>query len=320
MAHDIIMPALGMAQDTGLLVAWRKAPGDKVAAGEPLFEVETDKATMEVEAAFAGYLSAVTAAEGEDVPVGQVIARVVDTEAEVDRAVPMGKAAAAPAPSAPAVAPVTVAPAPPAPTPSTAAAPSSAPAPAKVAPPPKPQPAPQPTPGRILASPKARRMAAEAGLDLSRLAKAGHPQPYHTADLDVLRGLGGAARSTLSARVDGTALQALLTKASGADSARVLAAFAKGAWAQIGGEALSLAVMRADGCREGEGALLLVDLTGTRLTGFAPPDGLVLAVGQDGASITLTLTFDEADLAFATAAAWLDETAARIEDPVRQLI
>lgn len=314
MAHDIIMPALGMAQDTGLLVSWRKAPGDKVAVGEPLFEVETDKATMEVEAGFAGYLSAVTACEGEDVPVGQVIARLVDTEAEVDRAVPMGRAAAAPAPGAPPVAPVTVAPAPPAPTPSTAATTASVPAP------PKPQPAPQPTSGRILASPKARRMAAEAGLDLSRLAKAGHPQPYHTADLDLLRGLGGSARSTLSARVDGSALQALLTKARGADSARVLAAFAKGAWAQIGGEALSLAVMRADGSREGEGALLLVDLTGTRLTGFAPPEGLVLAVGQDGANITLTLTFDEADLAFATAAAWLNEIAARIEDPVRQLI
>ena len=95
MAHDVIMPALGMAQDTGLLVAWRKAPGDAVAAGEALFEVETDKATMEVEAAVAGYLSAVTASDGEDVPVGQVITRIVATPAEVDRTPPQGRAAVA---------------------------------------------------------------------------------------------------------------------------------------------------------------------------------------------------------------------------------
>ena len=95
MAHDVIMPALGMAQDTGLLVAWRKAPGDAVAAGDALFEVETDKATMEVEAAVAGYLSAVTASDGEDVPVGQVITRIVATPAEVDRTPPQGRAAVA---------------------------------------------------------------------------------------------------------------------------------------------------------------------------------------------------------------------------------
>lgn len=312
MAHDIIMPALGMAQDTGLLVAWRKAPGDKVAAGEALFEVETDKATMEVEAAFAGYLSAVTAAEGEDVPVGQVIARLVETEAEVDRTAPQAKAraeaVAAPAPvAAPAAAP--------------APAPASAPAKPQIAKPlaPKPQPAPQPV--RILASPKARQIAAAQGLDLGRLVRAGHPQPYHVADLDHLRGLSGAARSCLAARVDGSALQALLKKATGADSARVFAAFAKSAWVQTGGdEDLSVALLRADGSREGDGALLLVDLTGTRITGYAPPEGLVLAIGQDGAGVTLTLSFDEADLPFASAAAWLNETAARIEDPVRQLI
>ncbi|MGB8813143.1 MAG: biotin/lipoyl-containing protein [Paracoccaceae bacterium] len=308
MAHDIIMPALGMAQDTGLLVAWRKAPGDHVAVGEALFEVETDKATMEVEAAFAGYLSTVTAAEGEDVPVGQVIACIVASEAEVDRTPPKAKAAAPAPPKAAAPAPAVATPAP------------APPAPVKAAAPKPPQTAPVSAPGRILASPKARMMAAEQGLDLSRLAKAGHPQPYHVADLDRLRGLAPSGRSTLGARVDGTALQALLKKATDADSARVLAAFAKGAWAQITEEALSVTLMRADGSREGEGALLLVDLTATRLTAYAPPEGLVLAVGSEGGAVTLTLTFDEAALPFATAAAWLNETAARVEDPVRQLV
>lgn len=310
MAHDIIMPALGMAQDTGLLVAWRKAPGDKVAVGEALFEVETDKATMEVEAAFAGYLSTVTAAEGEDVPVGQVIARIVASEAEVDRTPP--KAAAA--------TPIAAAPAPAVTAPTPAPTPPVPPAPVKATAPKPPQTAPVSATGRILASPKARMMAAEQGLDLSRLAKAGHPQPYHVGDLDRLRSLAPSGRSTLVARVDGTALQALMKKASEADSARVLAAFAKGAWAQITDEALSVTLMRADGSREGEGALLLVDLTAARLTAYTPPDGLVLAVGLEGGAVTLTLTFDEAELPFATAAAWLNETAARVEDPVRQLV
>jgi pyruvate/2-oxoglutarate dehydrogenase complex dihydrolipoamide acyltransferase (E2) component len=49
MAHEVIMPALGMAQDTGLIVSWLKKPGDAVKAGDPIMEVETDKATMEVE-------------------------------------------------------------------------------------------------------------------------------------------------------------------------------------------------------------------------------------------------------------------------------
>ena len=76
MPRDVIMPALGMAQETGLIIAWHKAPGDAVAEGDILFEVETDKATMEVEAQAAGYLSGVSAMEGDDVPVGQVIARI----------------------------------------------------------------------------------------------------------------------------------------------------------------------------------------------------------------------------------------------------
>ncbi|MEK9531882.1 MAG: biotin/lipoyl-containing protein, partial [Alphaproteobacteria bacterium] len=50
MAHEIIMPALGMAQETGRLVAWLKNEGDAVSKGDPLMEVETDKSTMEVEA------------------------------------------------------------------------------------------------------------------------------------------------------------------------------------------------------------------------------------------------------------------------------
>jgi pyruvate dehydrogenase E2 component (dihydrolipoamide acetyltransferase) len=68
------MPALGMAQDTGKLVRWLKREGDQVVKGEPLMEVETDKATVEVESPGTGTLSAITAAEGDDVAVGHPIA------------------------------------------------------------------------------------------------------------------------------------------------------------------------------------------------------------------------------------------------------
>jgi pyruvate dehydrogenase E2 component (dihydrolipoamide acetyltransferase) len=77
MPVEVIMPMLGMAQETGKVVRWLKAEGDAVAKAEPLMEVETDKVTVEIEAPAAGTLAGVAATEGEDVPVGQVIAYVL---------------------------------------------------------------------------------------------------------------------------------------------------------------------------------------------------------------------------------------------------
>src|ERR1041384_275676 len=74
MATDVIMPALGMAQKKGTLIAGLKKPGDAVKKGEPLMEVETDKATVEVEAPASGVLQNVTAKEGDEIPVGRTIA------------------------------------------------------------------------------------------------------------------------------------------------------------------------------------------------------------------------------------------------------
>ncbi|MFL5624954.1 MAG: dihydrolipoamide acetyltransferase family protein [Ktedonobacteraceae bacterium] len=88
MATDVILPALGMSQDTGKIVQWLKAEGEQVAKGEPLAEIETDKATVEIEAPAAGVLAHVAAAAGDDVPVGQVIAAIL-TPAEASE----GKAA-----------------------------------------------------------------------------------------------------------------------------------------------------------------------------------------------------------------------------------
>src|ERR1700737_4883480 len=76
-ATEVVMPALGMAQDTGKLVRWLKQEGDQVAKGEPLMEVETDKATVEVESPASGTLAGITAAEGADVAVGGAIAVIL---------------------------------------------------------------------------------------------------------------------------------------------------------------------------------------------------------------------------------------------------
>jgi pyruvate dehydrogenase E2 component (dihydrolipoamide acetyltransferase) len=76
MATPVILPALGMAQETGRIVRWLKAEGEQVTQGEPLVEIETDKATVELEAPASGFLSAVTAAANDEVPVGNVIAEI----------------------------------------------------------------------------------------------------------------------------------------------------------------------------------------------------------------------------------------------------
>jgi pyruvate dehydrogenase E2 component (dihydrolipoamide acetyltransferase) len=77
MAFSVVMPALEMAQETGKLVSWRKKEGESVIKGEPLLEVETDKAVMEIESPADGVLAGVKVQEGAVVPVGQTIAWIV---------------------------------------------------------------------------------------------------------------------------------------------------------------------------------------------------------------------------------------------------
>ena len=156
MAQDVIMPALGMAQETGKVIRWLKTEGDAVDAGEPLAEIETDKVTVELESPTAGILAGIRAAEGDDVPVGETIAFVI----AVGESVPERGAARAATP--PEVAP----PSPTAATRETAAA---------VAP---------PGPGRALASPRARRIAAERGIDLAALSGSGAGGAILAADVE----------------------------------------------------------------------------------------------------------------------------------------
>jgi pyruvate dehydrogenase E2 component (dihydrolipoamide acetyltransferase) len=84
MSTQVILPALGMAQETGIIVRWLKAEGQEVVKGEPLVEVETDKATVEIEAPSSGILANVIGTVGVEIPVGQVIASIM-APAELSR-------------------------------------------------------------------------------------------------------------------------------------------------------------------------------------------------------------------------------------------
>jgi pyruvate/2-oxoglutarate dehydrogenase complex dihydrolipoamide acyltransferase (E2) component len=76
---DVTLPRLADELEDGLVSRWLKRPGDRVAAGDPLVEIETDKVNSEIEAPCDGVLTEVLAEEGTTVPVGQVIARIEDS-------------------------------------------------------------------------------------------------------------------------------------------------------------------------------------------------------------------------------------------------
>uniref|UniRef100_UPI004049A9AE dihydrolipoamide acetyltransferase family protein n=1 Tax=Cyanobium sp. TaxID=2164130 RepID=UPI004049A9AE len=166
--HEIFMPALSSTMTEGKIVEWLKQPGDKVERGESVLVVESDKADMDVESFNEGYLAAVLMPAGGTAPVGETIGLVVETEAEIAEV-------AAKAPAAPAVAPAPAA----APAPAPAAAAPAPPAP--VTPPPAPViavAAPVAAPastasGRVVASPRAKKLASQLGVDLGALRGSG---------------------------------------------------------------------------------------------------------------------------------------------------
>jgi pyruvate dehydrogenase E2 component (dihydrolipoamide acetyltransferase) len=96
MAFSVVMPALEMAQETGKLIAWRKKEGEPVSKGEPLLEIETDKAVVEIEAPADGVLAGIKASAGTEIPVGQTIAWIVapgeQPPAETSQSAPAARA------------------------------------------------------------------------------------------------------------------------------------------------------------------------------------------------------------------------------------
>ena len=162
MAIDILMPALSPTMEEGVLAKWHVKVGDVLKSGDIMCEIETDKATMEVEAVDEGKVLEILVAEGtQGVKVNAVIARI-EGEGDAPSAAPSPPApvAAAPAPTpAPAAAPVVAAPAP-------AAADGS----------------------RIMASPLAKRIAEAAGINLAHITGSGPNGRIVKADVEAARG------------------------------------------------------------------------------------------------------------------------------------
>jgi hypothetical protein len=249
--HEIIMPALGMTQDTGEILSWSFELGALVQAGDILFEVETDKTTVEVEAGSAGVIVEVRAAAGEAVPVGSVIA-VIDSDvsavpviasrsvssetggADVDKATEKDIN-----PSRDAVSVLSN-------TAARSAAPETKRATAEKVP--RTVPAVRPveasasaTPipsGRILASPKAKLAARDKGISLEQMAAAGIDQPLQFVDVQNYvpsTSTASISQSLLQARIARTAYKDFLEWADKQTdthtiSGSVWSLFASSAW------------------------------------------------------------------------------------------
>ena len=176
MATTILMPALSPTMTEGKLAQWLKAEGETVSAGDVIAEIETDKATMEVEAVDEGVLGKIVVAAGTDgVAVNSVIAVLLEDGEDLSDVDIAGLAAAAapvsPAPASPA--PASPAPAPAAPAPAAAPPVAAPPAPVAAAQAAPPAAAVAASGTRIFASPLARRIAADAGLDLGHVSGSG---------------------------------------------------------------------------------------------------------------------------------------------------
>ena len=166
--HDIFMPALSSTMTEGKIVQWLKKPGDRVERGESVLVVESDKADMDVESFQEGYLAVVLVEAGGTAPVGDTIGLIAESEAEIAdvQAQAQAKAAAAPAPAAPAAVPPPAAPVVHAPVAAPVA--PALPAPAVVA-----QAAPAVADGRVVATPRAKKLASQLGVQLVGLRGSG---------------------------------------------------------------------------------------------------------------------------------------------------
>ncbi len=217
MPTNILMPALSPTMEKGNLAKWLKKEGDKVKSGDVIAEIETDKATMEVEAVDEGTLAKIVIPAGTaDVPVNQVIA-VLAGEGEDIKAASASAASAPPAkPQAQAAPPATAAPAPkPAPQPAAAPTPAAMPAPAPVQ-----------SGNRVFSSPLARRLAKDAGIDVSRIQGSGPHGRVVARDVD-------AAKSGKGLMAPGAGPAAAYVPPAGPSDQQVRALFEDGSYEVI---------------------------------------------------------------------------------------
>ncbi len=218
MPINITMPALSPTMEEGNLAKWLVKEGDKVKSGDVIAEIETDKATMEVEAVDEGTVAKIVVPAGtEGVKVNALIAVLAADGEDVAAAAKGGNGAAAPASAAKAEAPAPAAP----------SAPAAAPAPAAPTPVAA-QPAKSEGGARVFSSPLARRLAKDAGIDLSAIAGSG---PHgRVVKKDVEAAVSGGTAKPAAAPAAGAAAPAAAPLAKGPSDDAVLKLFEPGSY------------------------------------------------------------------------------------------
>ncbi|MEH2054339.1 dihydrolipoamide acetyltransferase family protein [Nostoc sp.] len=169
--HEVFMPALSSTMTEGKIVSWVKSPGDKVEKGETVVVVESDKADMDVETFYEGFLAHIIVEAGETAPVGSAIAFIAETEAEIEQAKSLANSggAAATTTSSPEPVPATASAA----TPALASQNGS-----------------NHKEGRLVASPRARKLAKELKVDLTTLQGSGPHGRIVAEDVEALSNKG----------------------------------------------------------------------------------------------------------------------------------
>jgi pyruvate dehydrogenase E2 component (dihydrolipoamide acetyltransferase) len=182
MINEVFMPALSSTMTEGKIVSWLKSPGDKIEKGETVVVVESDKADMDVESFYEGYLATILVQAGDVAPVGSAIALLAETEAEIETAQQQGAGAQTKEPAATS-----------APAAATTAAREEAVAVAAEAGSKTNGSRPTPREGRIVASPRARRLAKDLKVDLATLQGSGPYGRIVAADVESAAGKGSPA-------------------------------------------------------------------------------------------------------------------------------
>ena len=207
MPINVLMPALSPTMTEGTLAKWHVKEGDEIASGDVIAEIETDKATMEVEAVEEGRVGKLLVSEGtEGVPVNETIAILLE-EGEDSSAIDTAVTAPAKGNGAE--------------TPAASPAPAAAPAPALAATPAPP--APSSNGARVFASPLARRMAAQAGLDITALKGSGPHGRIVKADIDAALAGGKPAAAAPAPAPAAAPAQAAAAPAPSGPGARQMA-------------------------------------------------------------------------------------------------
>ncbi len=325
MPFEVRMPQLGMNQDSAKIVAWLKNIGEKVSEGEAIFEVETDKTTMEVEAQSEGYLSGIQVELGVDIPVGELIATIVENKKDIIKTVtapvlmneedsksdkkpkdPIEKEVVAERNVVPK---------------SEGEKNSKS---QKLV-------SPMPVSEKVLASPKAKVIAAKRGIQVSRLRSLGLSEPFHVEDI---MGLPVGGQSNLMAVVDDGRFLELVEISDKMEKNPIFVSFLHGAWQFLFPEkALSVQIINFDGSVSSSNdaesrnhepdatSISLFNLCETKLFSYGSgSSGNILSISHHNGTFILNFSYSEVEIQLSDATKLIDEIAERVANPIRQLL